>query len=74
MRVAGLGFEITSKSSENVALSETGDAKSDVICTQSDDADPALSLLAHAWPALSLADRKAILAIVRRASGKGVQS
>jgi hypothetical protein len=30
--------------------------------------DPALALLASAWPSLSLADRKAILAIVRRAA------
>lgn len=30
--------------------------------------DPALALLAEAWPSLTLADRQAILAIVRRAS------
>lgn len=33
-------------------------------------ADPAFAMLAGAWPALTDEDRKAILAIVRRASKK----
>ena len=36
--------------------------------------DPALTLLINAWPFLSLADKKAILAIVREASVKKSKS
>lgn len=64
------GVEEGAFSSGNKHISEAGGPQSG----PHDDAsppveeDPALSLLIHAWPALSPADQKVILDIVRRAS------
>ena len=68
--MAGTGFETTAFSSGNTPLSETGDAKSDVNCTQSDDADPDLMAVVNAWPTLPESLKAGIVAVVR-AAGKG---
>ena len=69
------GVESTAYYSGKTHISETGKARFEA-CGNSDapaTPDPALALLAGAWPSLPLADRKAILAIVRRTAAKGVR-
>lgn len=67
------GVEHTAFSSENQGVPDRRGPKSgphdsgDALPATS---DPAFALLVNAWPSLSLADKKAILAIVRRASGR----
>jgi hypothetical protein len=56
-----------SSDSGNAQSNVNGTAEGPVTVTE----DPDFSLVVNAWLSLSLADRKAILAIVRRASTNG---
>ena len=64
------GLEPGSFSSEKSPLSDPGKAQSEA--SGAPDAppasDPDLALLANTWPSIPLADRQAILVIVRRAT------
>ena len=46
-------------------LSETGDVKSDVICTQNDEADADLAAVVAAWPTLPDDVRQAVIAAIQ---------
>ena len=65
VKVAGMGFETTSKSSENTPLSEMPGAKSDVIVGDSVAVDSDLAVVVEAWPCLAEEVRKQILGVVQ---------
>jgi hypothetical protein len=67
------GLEPSPKNTGKTAYSGKGSGKSDVagVSEAAATPDPAFTILINAWPALSLAERKAIPAIARRASSKG---
>jgi hypothetical protein len=72
--VGDKGLETVAFSTENSHILDPDNAQNNVIDALDTPATPApaFSLLAHAWPSLSLSAQKAILDIVRRAA-KGVR-
>jgi len=73
MPADGEGFETVAFSPRNTHISGQDDSQYDARLAAEGPVtdDPDFSLLANAWPALSPADRKTILAIIRAASVKG---
>ena len=53
-----------------MALSETGDVKSDVICAKCHDIDPDLAVVVAAWPKLPEAVKRQVVATVRATGSK----
>jgi hypothetical protein len=68
--VSGTALELSQSSPENPPIFEQGRLDSGPPGAPATP-DPTLTLLANAWPSLSPANRKAVLAIVRQASARG---
>jgi hypothetical protein len=65
--IAGTGFEVPQESTENSSTSLQGNALCGAIGEQNGPIDPELETLVEAWPALPLALKTGIMAMVRAA-------